>query len=255
MAWRYLTTRRKVALAAVGMAIVLPFVSMATAQAHRRPEPRPLGVPGHWRLIRTWRGHQMVTWRHTLFGDQCLTRGHIRVTRSGNLALTTNGEVNNCAEVSSRRSIVPGEVIQAEIRWPVNTTGSIMNWPAFWITTPTWRIWPVDGEIDVAEWWPGVGVCTSYHYSATGVPGFAGEASAQSFCKPVPVTPGWHVYSVEWLPTSLKYYYDGKLLGTVTGSYIADKPLSVLFDNTTGWPGGQGPSTVLVSRTRVWKHA
>jgi hypothetical protein len=246
---------RKAGLPSVVAGLLLPIFALAPAQAQRPPEPRPVGVPGHWKLIRDWGAPQMVRWRHTLFGDQCTTAGKITTTRYNKLALTTSGVVDNCAEIASPRIIVPGEVIQTRIRWPVTSAGSILNWPAFWITTPTWRIWPVDGEIDVAEDWPGVGVCTSYHYSATGIPGFAGEASSQSFCKPLPIRPGWHVYSVEWLAKSLRYYYDGKLIGTVTGSFIADKPLSVVYDNTTGWPGGQGPSTVLVSSTLVWRKA
>jgi hypothetical protein len=252
---KYLLTAASAAILAIAGSTGSTGAARASTAAHSRPQPAPVGVPGRWKLIDNWTGKDMTKWRHTLFGDQCTTAGRITLTRRGDLALTTSGVVDNCAEVASRRIIKPGEVIQTQLKWPLTKTGHILNWPAFWLTTPTWQIWPVDGEIDVAEDWPGVGVCTSYHYSATGVPGFAGEASSQSYCKPLPVKPGWHAYSVEWLPGKLKYYYDGKLLGTVTGSFIASKPLSVVYDNTTGWPGGQGPSTVLVASTRVWRRA
>ena len=68
---------------------------------------------------------------------------------------------------------------------------------------------------------------------------------------------GWHVYAVNWQPGSLKYYYDGVLVDTITKG-VSTKPMMMLLDNTTAPQGNVGgpvvvPATMQVDYVRVWQ--
>src|SRR5260370_41274081 len=117
--------------------------------------PPPEGVPGRWSLVMNATGRDMLAWHRTLFGDQCTAAGKIAVTPRGNLALATSGQPGNCAEIASWRTFAPARhsalVIESLVRFPVRAGGVIPNWPAVWATVPSWNVWPLNGEIDIAE--------------------------------------------------------------------------------------------------------
>ncbi len=255
-----------IAAAAAVAAILAPAANSSAASALPRVPP-PLGVPGRWKLLADYNAKEMAGWRFTLFGDECVTHGSVAVTAEQDLALTTSGAPGNCAQLASQAKFAPSAgqaiVIQTRIKYPI-TDGKLPNWPAFWLTVPSWKSWPLLGEIDIAEalaatsTWPG-GICATYHWSTNGVP--PGEAngwprpgvgSTRSICDVGAPSAGWHVYSAVWKRDSVFFYYDGHLLGGYTSPHILADPLSVIYDNTTDWYGGQ-PSTLLVDYTRVWE--
>jgi beta-glucanase (GH16 family) len=56
---------------------------------------------------------------------------------------------------------------------------------------------------------------------------------------------GWHVYRLEWLPEKLRWYVDGKLVFTVKGDEVPDKPMYIMANLAVGgrWPGSPNEST------------
>jgi hypothetical protein len=255
-----------VAAAAAVAAILAPAANSSVASAPPSIAP-PVGVPGHWKLLANFNAKEMAGWRFTLFGDECVTHGGVQVTSANYLALTTSGAPGNCSQLASQERFAPAAgqtiVVQTRIKYPI-TDGKLPNWPAFWMTNPSWKTWPLYGEIDIAEAlaatsdWPG-GMCATFHWSTNGIP--PGEAngwprpgvgSTRSLCDVGAPSVGWHTYSAVWKVGSVAFYYDGHLLGTYFSPHILGDPLSIIYDNTTDWYGGK-PSTVLVDYTRVWE--
>ncbi|WP_183100797.1 glycoside hydrolase family 16 protein [Nocardioides pelophilus] len=127
----------------------------------------------------------------------------------------------------------------------------------------TYGKWPLSGEIDVMEWFSALPkrVFPSVHYVDglkdvySGLDNVVANASV------------FHTYAVEWTPTTMSFYYDGKLafkhswtpLAPLFGSQPFDKPFNVVL--TQAW-GGQWNSpidetadraTMTVDWVRVWK--
>lgn len=72
--------------------------------------------------------------------------------------------------------------------------------------------WPYDGEIDFPE----------ADLDATSVFGFVHWKGAHCSCQQssyrVPTDPSrWHTYAIDWLPSSVTFYLDGRLVGRSTG--------------------------------------
>lgn len=127
----------------------------------------------------------------------------------------------------------------------------------------TYGKWPLSGEIDVMEWFSALPkrVFPSVHY----VDGLKDVYSGLD--NTVANASVFHTYAVEWTPTTMSFYYDGKLafehswspLAPLIGSQPFDKPFNVVL--TQAW-GGQWNSptsettdraTMTVDWVRVWK--
>ena len=129
--------------------------------------------------------------------------------------------------------------------------------------THTYGLWPLSGEVDVAEWYsalPGQ-VFPSLHYAdggnniATGQDGLIADMSR------------YHTYVVEWTPTTMRFYYDGVFtfehswtaLGPLVGSQPFDQAFNVVM--TQAWGGKWNAPTVdtpkavtmAVAWVKVWK--
>jgi hypothetical protein len=129
----------------------------------------------------------------------------------------------------------------ADINVPCDAAGNIENWPAFWLDG-TVGSWPEHGEIDIAEglvengsthtWWH-----YWYYDPATKEKADVGGEYTGADC-------GSHWYTVSRTPTSIKFYKDSVLQGTVTdsdldgGATLATDPMYTLFDYGAGEWGG-----------------
>ncbi|MCL2543733.1 MAG: glycoside hydrolase family 16 protein [Nocardioidaceae bacterium] len=81
-------------------------------------------------------------------------------------------------------------------------------WGNLWIypAKPTYGAWPASGEIDIAEHWSGDGdgVHPTLHYTGSG------KADTSSSCTVHDVS-AFHTYALDWMRSSLSFYYDGRL--------------------------------------------
>src|SRR5438093_1194760 len=96
--------------------------------------------------------------------------------------------------------------------------GQIDNWPAFWTDGESW---PQDGELDVME---GLGGDAAYHFhSPSGGPGKSVSGDYT----------GWHIFGAEWEPGKVDYYYDNKLVGSITTG-ITSSPQYLILNQAIG---------------------
>lgn len=107
----------------------------------------------------------------------------------------------------------------------IQTTEGVGMWPAFWmlgVPRPSCDGWPSCGEIDIVET-RGSDPYTSV--SSLHGPGYSGGNAKTTYFAAGndPLSAGFHVYRVDWLPNSIKFYVDGKLVGSHRKSTIAPK--------------------------------
>ena len=124
--------------------------------------------------------------------------------------------------------------------------GTIFNWGAFWLTGGNWRrrggryLRRLPRHRRLA-----------FHVPERQYTGLAGRLQqGQDYT-------GWHIYAVDWEPSCIKYYYDGKLVGTITQGIISS-PMHILLTYSTGPLNNVGgpvsvPQTMKVDYVRAWK--
>lgn len=134
----------------------------------------------------------------------------------------------------------------------------------FWMN-PRERVygaWPHSGEIDVAEWFSAIAdrAYPSLHY--------AGDTAQDTGWNCVIGDPtAYHTYAVEWQPTKMDFYYDGRLC--FSRSWVPDAPLVapqpfdqpfvMALTNAVGamWNAPDAttvlPATISVDYVRAWK--
>jgi beta-glucanase (GH16 family) len=97
-------------------------------------------------------------------------------------------------------------------------------WPAFWMLGQDIDHvgWPRCGEIDVME---NFGVEPGLVHGTVHGPGYAGQAgiTTQHDAR-TRLGDDFHVYSVQWEPDRIRWYFDDELYGTVTPADLRGKP-------------------------------
>lgn len=278
---------RRSALARASVAALLTATTLTVAgpAAATFPEQPAGSAGGQWTRLFTdeFSGGSLdlTKWQPNWFGanDASITKGAnsaesacmdpANVTVSSgeaHLALTT--QTTTCNSVSQPRR---GALIQtaadgldwapaadcndecyfeARIKLPA-TANYVRNWPAFWTNGAT-ATWPQGGENDIME---NLGdasttgdVQSVIHYY-DGSTWSEDPASQTSFRDG-----GWHTYGSQWSADGhVRWYFDGTLIGTVTGAESWD-PHYMILDYTTGTYGGPiaAGNTMDVDYVRVW---
>ena len=139
-------------------------------------------------------------------------------------------------------------------------------WPAFWllgvpktITVDDEEVleeWPAIGEIDIMEY---LGDEPTNVFGTLHGPGFSG---AESISKEFTLEndrfdTGFHVFGIEWSPTSVNFYVDGNICQTLTredvaeetdgeGEWVFDRPFYIILNVAIGGnlPGNPTENTV-----------
>ncbi len=101
----------------------------------------------------------------------------------------------------------------AHMLWPTNNT-------------------PLGAEVDFPEGeWDSV-FCVHVHSRLV--------AGVRNFCPNIGWT-GWLTTEIDWTPQSLKFYLDGKLIGSLTGKWAPDTPMSWVLQNESALYGPEAP--------------
>lgn len=151
--------------------------------------------------------------------------------------------------------------IEARIRLP----GGQGLWPAFWLLPQddAYGTWAASGEIDIMEAvnLGGAGdnkVHGTIHY---GGPWPNNVLSSESYLVPADATGEFHIYSLEWDTTEIRWYVDGVLFAmrntwhSSGGNFPApfDQHFYILLNVAVGgvWPGSPDASTVFPATMEV----
>ncbi|WP_152570612.1 RICIN domain-containing protein [Paenibacillus tyrfis] len=142
-------------------------------------------------------------------------------------------------------------------------------WPAFWMLGDNLDSagWPNSGEIDIMEH---LGHDSSTIYGTVHGPGYSGSGGiGKSYTLPNGqlFKDAFHVISMEWEPTQIRWYVDGNLYHTFNKSqlgsgqtWVFDHPFFMIMNLAVGgnWPGDPDagttfPQMMLVDYVRVYK--
>jgi beta-glucanase (GH16 family) len=189
-------------------------------------------------------------------------------TESGNLVITALKETYNGRDYTSARirSLQKGDFTFGRIEARIKVPEGLGSWPAFWMlsTDETYGPWPKSGEIDIMEFQgktPDM-ISGTVHYGGTpthiykGLPYYlpSGQFYYDDF----------HVFTIDWDSTAIKFYMDGNLYHTFTKSnslpykWPFDQRFHIILNNAIGGDLGgpvddtKMPQTMLVDYVRVY---
>ena len=141
-------------------------------------------------------------------------------------------------------------------------------WPAFWMlgTNVNQVGWPRSGEIDIME---NIGREPSTVHGTLHGPGYSGSdgISGINTLASGSFADDFHVFTVSWEPTEIRWYVDGRLYhrvspGTLPSgtAWVFDHPFFLLLNLAVGgaWPGDPNgattfPQTMIVDYVRVYR--
>lgn len=140
-------------------------------------------------------------------------------------------------------------------------------WPSMWMLPDQGKYgaWPGSGEYDVFEI-PGNDP-TEYHFTAH----WAGNGVCGHACTPQQATipdssAGFHTYGLDWEPSGLTWYFDGKKMGNTVNDAgsVKNTPFYIIANFSVGgsWGPLQGgtdgstpfPASMDIDYLRVWQH-
>ena len=139
-------------------------------------------------------------------------------------------------------------------------------WPAFWMLGDNIESvgWPACGEIDIME---NVGSEPNKVHGSLHGPGYSGATPLTAiYTASTPFADEFHVFAVEWEPTTIRFYVDGSLYLTETPAnlptgtrWVFDHPFFILLNVAVGgnFPGNPDassmyPQTMSVDYVRVY---
>ncbi len=191
--------------------------------------------------------------------------GHLAIRAYQETYTGYNGvtESYTSARLISKQSILYG-TISARIELP---SGQGL-WPAFWTLGADMASvdWPTCGEIDIMEALNTMPTDYGTVHGPNGVSTWSAYGLGGTTSPAGGLANAWHVFSVQWAPTSVTWLLDGQPFRTISKSDLPandawefSKPHQLLLNMAVGgWPGNpaastfsNGPATMLVDWVRV----
>lgn len=183
---------------------------------------------------------------------------------AGSLKIIAKSEAYMGANYTSARmrSINKGDwtygKMEASIKLPIGQG----IWPAFWMmpTESVYGGWPTSGEIDIMEYLghqPSINYGTCHFGNSSVDKGSSGNSLNIS---PASYYDGaFHIFSVEWEPTQIRWYVDGNLYHTFNAAEVGaytfpfDQDFHFILNLAVGgnWPGNPDGTTVFPQTMEV----
>jgi len=270
-------------------ALLLPFCLASLAcGASPQPPPPPPAPPAGWTL--TWSDEFAGTngaspdaskWVLETGGngwgnnelEYYTNRSQNAFQKDGNLVITVLKETFTGSEgvtrnYTSARLKTATHFTQAygrfEARLKVPKGQGI--WPAFWMLGDNIDTvgWPTCGEIDIME---NIGSEPNKVHGSLHGPGYSGATPLTAiYAASAPFADDFHVFAVEWEPTTIRFYVDGALYLTEAPAnlpagtrWVFDHPFFILLNVAVGgnFPGSPDasstyPQTMVVDYVRVY---
>jgi beta-glucanase (GH16 family) len=167
----------------------------------------------------------------------------------------TSGRLDTQGKISFKYGF-----IEARIKMPVGSG----NWPAFWMLGDNINQvgWPYSGEMDIVEIHSDRPTITTSatHFSTTDTPNTCcGNAKFvyDEVAVGVDVSSDFHTYAIAWLPNSISYYFDGRLVGKTTpsrvsGKWVFNEKFFLILNNAVGPFGGSWANLQSSTMTIDW---
>ena len=144
--------------------------------------------------------------------------------------------------------------IESRIKMPAGSG----NWPAFWMLGDNINQvgWPNSGEMDIVEIHsdrPTLTTSATHFYACCGNARYVVDELAVG----VDVSSDFHTYAIAWLPNSISYYFDGRLVGNTTpsrilGEWAFNNKFFLILNNAVGSFGGSWASLQSSSMSIDW---
>jgi beta-glucanase (GH16 family) len=249
-----------------------PTVSVTAPTPSENRMPNPAGNPSEWNLVldSTFAGTtvDLHIWRAGWFGTgdtshinahelACYSSANVTMPGDGTVNLAVTGVSSTCGGHSEpfTAAILSSNptdgrsaggfqyrygLLEARVYFP-SVEGEFANWP---VVMTLGHAWPADGEDDIAESLAGR-PCFAWH--------FVGHTAGFTGCD-LSMTPGWHTVAADWESGTIRWYYDGRLVGMQTKG-VTDEPMYVVLLNTVraGEPATTLPSVMKVAYVKVWQ--
>ena len=183
------------------------------------------------------------------------------LTGSGQLAIVARADADVPGSISSARLTSRGLVsfrygrIAARVKVPSGAGA----WPAFWMlgTDIDTVGWPECGEIDVMEHAGSDPESVHATVHGTGYAGI-GHGVGHRFDTGSPLSDDFHTYSVDWVPGSVSWHFDGHEYFRVTpqdvpGPWPFEKPFFLVINLAIGgrWPGNEPDASTLPAKMLI----
>ncbi|MEM1414447.1 MAG: glycoside hydrolase family 16 protein [Myxococcota bacterium] len=198
---------------------------------------------------------------------------NVALDGDGHLVITAIEESFSGAEYTSARIKTLGEAVdfsqrygRFEARMQLPGPGAGL-WPAFWMLGAGFEDdepWPFVGEIDIME---NIGRADTVYGTIHG-PEYSGADSIgrRLVSEGTDYTTGFHVFSVDWDPTSIIWRIDGEQFfrvntGGTPGPWVFDTPFYMILNLAVGgnFPGNPTdatpfPAQLIVDYVRVYER-
>ncbi len=188
---------------------------------------------------------------------------------NGNLIITARKEKYQKQDYTSARmkTALKGDWTYGRVEARIKVPEGQGIWPAFWMmpTDSKYGGWPHSGEIDIMEM-IGKDPATVYGTSHFGAKEHHSKGGKYTLTSGI-LHDDYHLYSIEWTPDQIKWFFDGKQYYDVTKDSLAPDPwpfdqrFYIILNVAVGgdWPGypdstSTFPQKMLVDYVRVYQE-